>query len=109
MQRSRISSSDTWRGAMPLFRAKSRITPPPPLDRLPPPPPPPPRWGRCRGRPPLLVVKAGPGLRAAPPHLAQHFAQRGAGGLVLVPAQVQAGQVAHREWPHREAEVVQHA
>jgi signal transduction histidine kinase/CheY-like chemotaxis protein len=66
--------------------------------------------GMGRAIPTLVTVEAGSGLLAEAPHLAEPVGHRspGAAGLADAPAHVEAGQVAHRERPHGEAEVHQH-
>ena len=57
----------------------------------------------------VIVVEAGAGLLAAPVHLAEDVADGRGCGLLLRPADVEAGEIAHRERPHRQAEIVEHA
>ena len=58
----------------------------------------------------VVVVVAGAGLLAAAVHLAEDVADgRAACDVSFDPADVEAGEVAHRERAHRQAEVVEHA
>src|SRR5579859_7275331 len=56
----------------------------------------------------VVVVVARAGLLAAAVHLAEHVADGLALGVLLHPADVEAGQIAHRKRAHGEAEVVEH-
>ena len=95
MQRSRISSSEILRGLAPDLTMKSLM-----IFSV---------TGRGLGVAVLVVVVvAGAGLLAAAVHLAEHVADGLALGLLLHPADVEAGQVAHGERAHGEAEVVEH-
>ena len=57
----------------------------------------------------VVVVEARAGLLAAPALLAQDFADRRALRRRGRPADVEAGEIAHREGAHRQAEVDEHA
>ena len=57
----------------------------------------------------VIVVEARAGLLAAPALFAQDVADRRALRRLGRPADVEAGKIAHRERPHRHAEVGQHA
>ncbi len=56
----------------------------------------------------VIIVIAGAGLLAAAVHFAQHVANRFTLGLLLYPANVEPGEIAHSERAHRKAEVVEH-
>ena len=64
------------------------------------------RLGRPRF---VIVVEAGAGLLAAPALFAQDVPDRRALRRLGRPADVETGKIAHRERPHRHAEVGQHA
>src|SRR5262249_4757668 len=59
----------------------------------------------------VVFVVAGARLLPEPSELADAVGHRRlrAAALADAPADVEAGEIAHREWPHRKAEVVEHA
>src|SRR5690242_11997620 len=57
----------------------------------------------------VIVVIAGAGLLAAAIRFAENIADRFAVRFLLYPADIETGEIAHRERPHGKAEIVKHA